>query len=140
MTLSNKYGFYRFTLNDSVVDTYGTAWETYLVWTNRNTDDYINNIPGSSRLNDSISNTNDYDDATLTKAKVNYANGTNEIIETTNTITDGIAAIAFSITVLNDILNIELISEDEDTVYQTIDGNQFVIGNIYNIVQHCYVE
>ena len=40
MTLSNKYGFYRFTLNDSVVDTYGTAWETYLVWTNRNTDDY----------------------------------------------------------------------------------------------------
>lgn len=107
---------------------------------NRNTDDYINNIPGSSRLNDSVSNTNDYDDATLTKAKVNYTDGTSEIIETTNTITDGVCSIAFSIFPKVDIINIELISEDEDTVYQTIDGKQFTILNIYNIVQHCYVE
>ena len=40
MNLTNQYGFYRFTLNDDIIDVYTTPWETGLVWTNRNLEDY----------------------------------------------------------------------------------------------------
>lgn len=109
---------------------------------NRNTINYIDNIVGSTRLNRSISDTNDYDEAKITKFRVNYQNGTSYIGNiTSSTIANGIADIQFQLTPISDILNIEIISNDESTTYQTIrEFTNYEIGKTYVLSQKCHVE
>lgn len=100
----------------------------------------IVNLPGATRINHSVSNDEDYDNAKITKFRVNYTNGTS-ITGNVNssTITNNIADIQFQFTPISDILNIEIISNDENTIYQTITG-EYVIGTTYVLSQKCYVE
>ena len=105
----------------------------------------IMNNPGAVYINNSVSNNpgeTEYTNAQITKVRVNYTNGisiTKDIIS--SEITNEIADIQFQITILSDILNIELISNDETAVYQRIvDVENYQIGKTYTISQKCHVE
>lgn len=113
-----------------------------LLMQNRNTLDYITNLPGSNRINDSVSETKDYDNAKIGKVRINYTNGTSKTKDIiSSTITNNIADIQFQLTILSDILNIEILSNDGLTTYQTItDFTDYDIGKTYTISQKCYVE
>lgn len=92
---------------------------------------------GSNRINASVSRDLDYEEAQARKFKINYADGTNliqlignsQITETNNVYTYTIA-----IYVPKAITNIQIISNDEKTIYQTIEGT-FEIGKYYQITQ-----
>ena len=108
----------------------------------RNDNDENNKILnpiGSSRLNNSISQTIDYESAEATKIKINYADGTNEIIELGSSqitiLTNTKARYNFSIYVQKEINNIQIISFDENTIYQTINNLNLTIGKTYSITQ-----
>lgn len=106
---------------------------------NRNTSEDIINQTGASRINDSVSQTTDYDDATMNKAKINYGDGTNYIFPITFTQNGNDMETTFSIYASQEILSIDLISNDETTVYNTITG-EFTVGNYYTITQDVTVE
>lgn len=100
----------------------------------------IINNPGASRLNSSASQVLDYQNTYAGKIRINYVDNTNNV-ETVGipTITNGIATYNFTIYVLKAISNIEIISNDENTSYQTINGT-FNIGSTYTITQDVRVE
>jgi len=104
----------------------------------------IENLNGAIRLNNSISNLKDYDNCKLTKCKINYSDNTS----ITNTITSneivrlrGVIRYVFGISVPSnkDIVNIQLISNDENTLYLTINGNSLERGKSYKITQDVYI-
>lgn len=106
---------------------------------NNSNNEIINNI-GASRLNNSISQTTDYSDATANKIRINYQDGTNTIQNIgTPTIANGVATYIISIYVPKTITNIEIISHDENTSYQTITGT-FEIDKYYTLTQDVRVE
>lgn len=111
-----------------------------LIMKNANTQNEIINNPGASRLNSSVSDELDYTDAYAGKIRINYTDNTNEVqtIEAP-TITNGVATYTFSIYVSKAITNIEIISNDENTSYQTITST-FNIGSTYTITQDVRVE
>lgn len=101
----------------------------------------MNNL-GATRINQSVSEVNDYDNAKIGKVRINYRNGvsyTKDIIS--STITNNIADIQFQLTIVSDILNIEILSTDEATIYQRIvDVSDYEVGKTYVISQKCHVE
>lgn len=113
-----------------------------LLMQNRNTLDYITNLPGSNRINNSVSETKDYENAKIGKVRINYTDGTSKTKDIISSIiTNNIADIQFQLTILSDILNIEILSNDGLTTYQTItDFTDYDIGKTYIISQKCYVE
>lgn len=135
-------------LNDNVQNIAKNIYEVLdinffntLVMKNSNNplNEIINN-PGASRLNSSISQVLDYSNVYANKIRINYTDNTNNI-ETVGipTITNGIATYNFTIYVSKAISNIEIISNDENTSYQTINGT-FNIGSTYTITQDVRVE
>lgn len=110
-------------------------------------DNPINNIVGASRLANSVStrleeNPDTYANSKIAKVRINYKNGNSYIkgIISCN-ITNNISDIQFQITIVSDILNIELISNDEATTYQRIvDVEDYELGKTYLISQKCHVE
>ena len=112
---------------------------TLLIENRNDLDNIILNDNASARLNDSISNTLDYDNAKITKYKTNYQNGTSVInlLDTNLTYNNLSTNYEFVVYVPigNKILNIQLISNDENTIYQTIDCSNLVGGNCYSINQ-----
>lgn len=106
---------------------------------NNPNNEIINNI-GASRLNTSMSQILDYTNATANKIRINYQDGTSLIQNIgTPTITNGVATYTISIYVPKGITNIEIISNDEITTYQTIVGT-FGIGKYYTLTQDVRVE
>lgn len=101
----------------------------------------MNNL-GATRINQSVSEVNDYDNAKIGKVRINYRNGvsyTKDIIS--STITNNVADIQFQLTIVSDILNIEILSTDEATIYQRIvDVSDYEVGKTYVISQKCHVE
>lgn len=107
----------------------------------RNDNDETNSIlnsVGASRLNNSISETTDYDNAKALKVKINYTDNTNYIIQLKENQIDKISDTSymydFDIYVSKSITNIQIISNDETTIYQTITST-FEVGKFYNITQ-----
>lgn len=107
----------------------------------RNDNDETNSIlnpVGASRLNNSISETTDYDNAKALKIKINYTDNTNSIIQLKESQIDKISDTSymydFDIYVSKSITNIQIISNDETTIYQTITST-FEVGKLYNITQ-----
>lgn len=107
----------------------------------RNDNDETNSIinpVGASRLNNSISETTDYDNTKALKIKINYADNTNYIIQLKESQIDKISDTSymydFDIYVSKSIINIQIISNDETTIYQTITST-FEVGKLYNITQ-----
>lgn len=99
----------------------------------------INNV-GASRINNSISQETDYSNAYAGKIRINYTDNTSDI-QSVNipTITNEIATYTITIYVYKAINNIEIISNDENTIYNTITGT-FEIGKCYSITQDVRVE
>ena len=107
----------------------------------RNDNDESNSIlnpVGASRLNNSISETTDYDNTKALKLKFNYSDGTSNIIQLNPIQIDKISNTSYmydvDIYVPKSITNIQIISNDENTVYQTITST-FEVGKFYNITQ-----
>lgn len=107
----------------------------------RNDNDETNSIlnpVGASRLNNSISETTDYNNMKALKVKINFTDNTNYIIQLNANqiykISDTSYIYDFDIYASKDITNIQIISNDEITVYQTI-TSIFIADNFYNITQ-----
>lgn len=112
-----------------------------LIMQNRNNpDNIISNIVGASRINNSISNplVLDYSNAQASKFKINYTDNTSVTQNIAWTkITNYYQAKMF-IYVPKAIKNIEIISADGNTVYQTITDN-YTVGNFYIINQDVWI-
>lgn len=107
----------------------------------KNNNDETNSIlnpVGASRLNNSISETTDYDNTKALKVKINYTDNTNYILQLKESQIDKISDTSymydFEIYVSKSITNIQIISNDETTIYQTITST-FEVGKFYNITQ-----
>ena len=110
---------------------------------NQNTQDYITNIVGASRLNGSISNSSGgetYNLVKLTKIRINYSDNTSLVkaINPATRISQFVYQYSFNIYVpgTKDITNIEMISQDEETTYQTITGLSLERSKSYKITQN----
>lgn len=127
-------------INKNIYETlYINFFNTLRMMNNNDTSSPVINTPGAIRLNNSISNLIDYNNATLTKARINYSDSTNEVVTISyNTVTNA-RQISLSIYVSKTISSIDFISNDENTIYNTITGN-FEIGKTYNIKQLVTVQ
>lgn len=98
----------------------------------------INNI-GASRLNNSISNLADYDNAKMGKYRINYSDNTNRIINNIWAPIGNFYRTNINIYVNKEIQSIDFISSDENTIYCSI-SPILEIGNIYKIKQDVYID
>lgn len=124
---------------------YETLYINYynkLLIQNQNVEPYVSNLTASEILNNSVSNTTDYDNKKATKYRLTFNDNTTEVNSIAPTITDGVATYSMNIVSLynNPTKTIEIISEDETTTYQTIDISNLTPGKIYNVVQECHIE
>ena len=108
----------------------------------RNDNDINNKVlnpTGATRLNVSTSQLADYNNAKALKVKINYSDNTSSIISLdASQITfssDTKATYDFDIQVSKAINNIQIISNDTDTIYQTISNLSLEVGKTYNISQ-----
>ena len=107
---------------------------------NQNTQDYVYNLIGATRLNNSISNLKNYANAKITKIRINYSDDTIFIknLDQATQISQFVYQFEFNVYVplTKGITSIELISDDELTSYQTIDTTSLVLGKSYKITQN----
>lgn len=105
----------------------------------------ILNPTASVRLNGSTTQNNNYDDVKATKIRVNYTDGTNMVIalnplEQINALTDTTYQYNFILQISKEVDNLQIISNDELTIYQTIDTLNLEVGKTYNILQNVEVQ
>lgn len=100
----------------------------------------IENLDGAIKINQSTSALLDYHNTQATKARLNFTDGTYNIITidpaTQITITGNTANYSFIVYVPSSksVVNLEIISYDETTVYATINGD-FAVGAFSQIGQ-----
>jgi hypothetical protein len=96
----------------------------------------IINQAGASRLNGSISGYNNYKNVKIGLIKVNYNDNTNLVIPEFNLTQNSTTnyTISFNIYVPKEITNIQILSEDGNTVYQTI-TTPLEVGKYYKLTQ-----
>lgn len=115
-----------------------------LTMQDQNTQDYIINLNGATRLNTSISNTMDYNNAKITKIRMNYEDNTTFVktINPATQISQFVYQFSFDIYVPNNktITSVEIISNDENTTYQTINTSSLLNGKTYKITQNVEIE
>ena len=99
----------------------------------------IINNEGASRINSSVSQLLDYQNAKATKVKINYQDGTTNIFGCDFYPVGNFYRVKFSLYANKEINNIEIISNDENTSYQTIEGT-FNVGSTYTITQDVYID
>lgn len=115
-------------------------FNTLVMKNSNNPNNEIINNAGATRLNRAISGDNNYQSVIANKIRINYQDGTSIIQNIgTPTITNGIATYTITIYVPKAITNIEIISNDETTSYQTITGT-FNINKYYTLTQNVRVE
>lgn len=105
---------------------------------NRNFENnYIDNQGGAIRLNQSSSKVLDYENARATKVRVTYSDTTSYITSANNSITDNICTYQIGVHVPSGktIESVEIISDDELTIYQTISNLGFLLPNNYYIIE-----
>lgn len=124
----------------NIYETINVNFINYLNIINKNNiSDEIVNLNGASRLNNSISQDKDYDDVKGVKYKINYLDKTNKIYSFSDsqikTISDFSAIYEFVIYLYKPIANVEIISNDEETVYQVINISNLETGKYYKISQ-----
>lgn len=105
---------------------------------NDNTNSILNPI-GASRLNNSISNLVDYENAKMSKYRINYSDNTNRIINNIWAPIGNFYRTIINIYVNKEIKSIDFISNDENTIYCSI-SPILEIGNIYKIKQDVYID
>ena len=111
-----------------------------LTMQNQNTATYITNLTGATRLNSSISQIMDYNNAKISKIRIHYSDDTTFIktINPATRISQFVYQFKFNVYVPSGktITSIELISNDEDTVYQTIGNLSLASSKSYDITQN----
>ena len=108
----------------------------------QNTDNYVFNQSGANRIVDSAFYRTDYSEAGMTKYRINYSDNTSYIGTISSsqiTSTTKQATYGFAIYVSKQADTLELISNDENTTYQTIDISNLSVG-LYSISQHVYIQ
>ena len=130
-------------LTKNVYETLNINFYDFLNIANENTSKSISNPVAAAKLNNSISVTNDFDNTKATKIKINFADGTS-LINTLDPATQikitGLSAIySFVVNVTKEINTIEIISNDEQTVYQQINNLTLEIGKSYRINQEVII-
>lgn len=103
---------------------------------NQNSSQSVYNNVVATKLNTSINNPVDYDDLKLTKFRINYQDGTNSVSKLQATLQDDSSyqlLMTFYLSKLADTL--ELISEDEQTVYLTYNLANTEINKYYSFKQ-----
>lgn len=115
-----------------------------LTMQDQNTSDYVDNLEGAIRINQSANKLGDYELAKATKIKITYDDNTYKIGGANSSITNGICTYEFYVYVPNDknIIKIDIMSEDEETIYQTIDDfpTSLLTTKTYKIQQDVRVE
>mgnify|MGYP004651521393 CR=1 FL=1 len=125
-------------INKNIYETLNINWINTLIMKNSNDpqNEIINTI-GASKLNISISSTNDYEETQIRKFKVNYEDGTNRLFKIDKIeYLQNMAILDMFIYVSKPITNIQIISGDESVVYQEITGLQLEVGKFYNLTQN----
>lgn len=120
---------------------------------NRDTNVEINNKEGAIRLNDSVSKTNDYEKAKATKVRKNYSDGTSDItsistytLQYENDVWTATYRMVFQNPLDKDVHSIDILSEDEKTLYTTIpfyipgESLPLTPGGVYQVEQKVHVE
>lgn len=106
-----------------------------------NIDNVVYNNIGATRLNNSVSEDLDYNNAKITKYRINYKNGTSSVNNfTIPTISGNSATYNFNVSTGSGINTIEFLSNDGSTVYHTIDCSNLANNKTYNIQQRVSVE
>lgn len=131
-------------ITKNIYETLNLNFINSISMSNNNTEETILNQNGASRLNRSSSNDLDYENAKATKIRINYVNGSSFIQKLGKNqielIDEKTAMYEFVIFVKNDIENIQIISEDEQTVYQEITNLTLEKNKFYSIMQMVEVE
>ena len=130
-TLSNIQKNIYETLNINFINTIN-------IKNSNNPNNEILNPLGASRLNNSISLTTDYNNAKGTKYRLNYTDNTSlvrSILDSQITCINNTATYDFVIYTAKLVNSIDIISNDEATVYQTIDGSSLAVNKFYKIIQ-----
>ena len=109
---------------------------------NRNETNYVDNLEGAIRLNQSSCRVLDYSDSKASKVRVNYDDNTNYVTMASNSINNGVCTYQIVVYVPSskNIQSIEIISNDENTVYQRITNLNLTKGKYYVITQDVYIE
>lgn len=105
---------------------------------NNDPNNQIFNQVGSNRINISVSDTADYGQAKATKIRINYSDNTTKVQDITFDYGNE-AYTEFIIYVNKNITSIDFISNDENTIYNTI-RPELEIGKYYKISQSVYVD
>ncbi len=150
---SNLIGQTNVTLTEDNTDITKNIYETVNInFANsisiRNDNDPNNTIlnpVGAARLNASSTQTNDYSNAQATKVRINYTDGTNKIINLDPTaqivqINNKKYQYNFNLQIDKNLSNLQIISNDGATVYQTIDDLILQTGKTYNILQEVEIQ
>lgn len=121
---------------------------TWYIQNQNDPNNVILNPSGATRFNQSISQTNDFANCKCTKYRLNYSDDTTKVVEIdpSNIVledNDEPFKYTYYIMVFNptdkNILSIDLISEDEMTIFQTINNLNFASGKLYSLTQDVYV-
>ena len=113
-------------------------YNTLKMINNNDIDNPIFNQNGSNRINSSVSKLNDYDNAKATKIRINYSDNSFKI-QNINFDLGREAYTEFVLYVNKIITSIDFISNDENTIYNTI-RPELEIGKYYKISQSVYVN
>lgn len=145
LALINQPNTYSKNEYEEVYLNFATTW---YIQNQNDPNNVILNTPGATRFNQSISQTNDFTDCQCTKYRINYDDTTTTIVEIDPDAivledNDEPFKYTYYISVFNptdkNILSIDLISEDEQTTFQTISNLNFDSGKLYNLTQDVYV-
>lgn len=133
------------TLEKNIYETLYINFFITMMIQNRNNPLYVNNLPGAIRLNNSVNIGLDadveYDDAKITKIRINYNDSTSVVKNIESSIINNrVATITFKLFTIKPVSSIEIISNDEQTTYQTISGSTLEQWKMYTITQDCYVD
>ena len=81
-------------------------------------------------------------DAKATKIRINYSDDTQYITTFSATITNNVATYEIYLQAPEDrtITSIDILSQDEKTLYTTIQNLTLTPGNYYKISQDCHIE
>lgn len=114
-------------------------YNTLKMINNNDIDNPIFNQNGSNRINSSVSKLNDYDNTKATKIKINYSDNTTKILNIEFYPIQNYYYTKFSIYIDKLISSIDFISNDEETIYNTIRPN-FIVGKYYTINQSVRID
>ncbi|MBQ5696172.1 MAG: hypothetical protein IIV48_05905, partial [Clostridium sp.] len=106
---------------------------------NNDSNNQIFNQNGSNRINSSVSSVKDYNNAKATKIRINYSDNTTKIVSIEFYPIQNYYYTKFSIYIDKLISSIDFISNDEETIYNTIRPN-FIVGKYYTINQSVRID